>query len=345
MSITSIENLSNELFYEMFYYLDGFDISEAFSNLNYRFQQLLKSSSVLFQITLDSTFDEFYAYRYEQFILIHKDQIFSAHLSISSEEEHFFSFFPINASLNRLESLVLRKMDPPILCSLLPDLICLPRLFSLTIDMEYNSEYLDDIYQSIFTLPKLKYLKCLAEESDVNVSIPFALNNQYSTIENLIINHSCTFDELSVILSYTPELRRLNFSQLDESALVIGTLLPTRLSNLTHIFLNVPYITFNEFKIFITSLECKLKTLRFTTRSADVTYMDAYRWEELILKYFPQLKQFYFQYCEETDDECEFLPYIEDVSQFTSSFWIGQKWIFETAMNSVEVKYSIHPYK
>jgi len=237
-------------------------------------------------------------------------------------------------------------MDPPILCSLIPDLICLPRLFSLTIDMEYNSEYLDDIYQPIFALQKLRYLKCLAEESDVNVSIPFALNNQFSTIEDLIINHSCTFDELSVILSYTPELRRLNFSQLDESdLLVIGTLLPTRLSNLTHIFLNVPYITFNEFKIFITSLECKLKTLCFTTRSADVTYMDAYRWEELILKYLPQLKQFYFQYCEETDDQCDFLPYIEDVSQFTSSFWIEQKWIFETVMDSLEIKYSIYPYK
>ncbi len=49
-SITCIKNLSNECFYEIFDYLDGCQIYEAFSNLNYRFQQLLNSSSLLFNI-------------------------------------------------------------------------------------------------------------------------------------------------------------------------------------------------------------------------------------------------------------------------------------------------------
>jgi hypothetical protein len=39
-SITSIENLSNEFFHEIFDYLDGWDIYKAFLNLNYRFQHL-----------------------------------------------------------------------------------------------------------------------------------------------------------------------------------------------------------------------------------------------------------------------------------------------------------------
>ncbi len=50
--ITSIENLSNELFYEIFEYLDGLDIYIAFSNLNYRFQQLVTSSSIRFKINI-----------------------------------------------------------------------------------------------------------------------------------------------------------------------------------------------------------------------------------------------------------------------------------------------------
>ena len=52
MSITSIENLSNEFFYEIFDYLNAWHIYIAFSNLNYRFQQLLDNSSILYKIKL-----------------------------------------------------------------------------------------------------------------------------------------------------------------------------------------------------------------------------------------------------------------------------------------------------
>jgi hypothetical protein len=52
MLITSIENLSNEFFYEIFDYLNAWDIYDAFSNLNYRFEQLLNNSSVLYKIKL-----------------------------------------------------------------------------------------------------------------------------------------------------------------------------------------------------------------------------------------------------------------------------------------------------
>ncbi|CAF4388605.1 unnamed protein product, partial [Rotaria sordida] len=52
LRISSIENLSNELFNEIFDYLDGIDIYLAFSNLNHRFQQLLTSSSILYKIEL-----------------------------------------------------------------------------------------------------------------------------------------------------------------------------------------------------------------------------------------------------------------------------------------------------
>ncbi|CAF3460132.1 unnamed protein product, partial [Rotaria sp. Silwood2] len=54
-TITSIENFSNEFFYEIFDYLYGDDIYKAFSNLNDRFQQLLNSSAVLFKIYIDDS--------------------------------------------------------------------------------------------------------------------------------------------------------------------------------------------------------------------------------------------------------------------------------------------------
>jgi hypothetical protein len=277
MSITYIENLSNEFFYELFDYLDGIDIYGAFSNLNHRFQQLLNSSSLLFKIKFDSSSDELYIKIYEH---LNKQQICSLYLSISSQNEQFFSSFSIDSSLDHLESLVLSKIEPIILIELLSNLTCLSRLFSLTIDMLYNSNELSDIYELIFALPKLKYFKCSAKDTDINVSLPFALKNQSSTIEYLIINHSCTFNELEVILSYTPQLCRLNFAHTNDNNSTIENILPIRLSNLTYISLNLHYIKFDEFTMFIKNLDCKLKFLRFITWSEDITYLDANQWEE-----------------------------------------------------------------
>ena len=44
LDIKQLEDLSNELVYEVFDYLDGCDIHQAFSNLNGRFQCLLTNS-------------------------------------------------------------------------------------------------------------------------------------------------------------------------------------------------------------------------------------------------------------------------------------------------------------
>ncbi|CAF4200659.1 unnamed protein product [Rotaria sordida] len=73
----------------------------------------------------------------------------------------------------------------------------------------------------------------------------------------------------------------------------------------------------------IKNLNCKLKALRFITWSEDITYLDANRWEELILKYLPELEKFYFfQYYEPIDNTHESLTYLKDFNQFISSFWI-----------------------
>ncbi|CAF1486047.1 unnamed protein product, partial [Rotaria sp. Silwood1] len=52
-SITRIEHLSTELFVTIFGYLNCYDIYEAFSNLNYRFQRLLNSSFYFYEIDLN----------------------------------------------------------------------------------------------------------------------------------------------------------------------------------------------------------------------------------------------------------------------------------------------------
>jgi hypothetical protein len=57
-----MENLSNEIFYEIFDYLHAYQINEAFSNLNYRFKQLINSSLLLYKLKFDQSMSaEIYA--------------------------------------------------------------------------------------------------------------------------------------------------------------------------------------------------------------------------------------------------------------------------------------------
>ncbi len=76
LSINSIENLSNELFYEIFDYLDVYDIFQAFSNLNYRFHQLLHDSPLLFKIRYSSS-NDVNTNIYNQIMQFNKHQILS----------------------------------------------------------------------------------------------------------------------------------------------------------------------------------------------------------------------------------------------------------------------------
>ncbi|CAF4988972.1 unnamed protein product, partial [Rotaria sp. Silwood1] len=72
--ITRIEHLSTELFVTIFGYLHCYDIYEAFSNLNYRFQQLLNSSFYFYEVRSNkATFIETFTNNYQQFLLLNSD--------------------------------------------------------------------------------------------------------------------------------------------------------------------------------------------------------------------------------------------------------------------------------
>ncbi|CAF4698595.1 unnamed protein product, partial [Rotaria sp. Silwood2] len=133
MSIIYLENLSNELFNEILDYLDGCDIYNAFSNLNYRFQQFLNSSCILFKIQFHFTSDELFITNYKQMRFLNKHQLLSLNLSSKLHVDSFFSSIIIDSSFDRLESIILQGIKRDTLAVFLKQLICLPRLFSLNI--------------------------------------------------------------------------------------------------------------------------------------------------------------------------------------------------------------------
>ncbi|CAF3903636.1 unnamed protein product [Adineta steineri] len=292
--ITSIENLSDEIFYEIFDYIDAGPIYQIFSDLNYRFEQLLHS----------------------------------------------------NLKFSHLESLNFETDDSHILMSMLSKIKSLSRLFSLTITHQHDYIDLSDIYRIILALPVLKYYKFTTNKPYLSVLLPVASNKRMNNIENLVMNHHCTFEDLSMITSYTPKLRRLYFiNEKESNNLIPENIYPIPLCNLTHLTIGDYYKNFNEFEIFISQLNLNLNVLSITVQSQDITYLNATRWEEFILKYLPQLEKFYFQYSEKIHNEYEYPIKSRQLNQFSSSFWIKRQWVTKISFDNEYIIHLIRPYR
>ncbi|CAF2902024.1 unnamed protein product, partial [Rotaria sp. Silwood2] len=345
-SITCIENLSMEFFYEIFDYLDGYAIHKAFSKLNHRFQQLLNSPSLLFKIQIHHlTYKKGYRNNYKQFLRINMHKIFSMRVCLSIQNDTFFLWFTINSSLSCLESLRIYDIESIRLISLLINLASLPRLFSLSIKTSNTYENLNDIYRLIFILPTLKWCRFIFHRKNSSFSLPLATNKQQSAIEYLSIHHRCTLNEVYSIISYTPKLRHLYLCHKLEIDSNIRTILPITLSNLTNLSIHIHHVKFDEFEIFIRKICSKLKILRVNTRSQDIAFLNAYRWEKLILQSLPQLEEFYLRYYERADSVYKYPIYNGGSNQFISPFWIERQWIFEAEINSESFIYLVHPYR
>jgi Ulp1 family protease len=130
-------------------------------------------------------------------INFNQHQILSIDLSMANRDMKIITASTINSSFTHLESLSLDNIESDILLSLLSHLASLPRLFSLFIDQWSEFQALSDCYVLIFNLPKLKYLKCLVNESrnaNITVLLPMPASQRVST----------TSQDLSTIITYTP---------------------------------------------------------------------------------------------------------------------------------------------
>ncbi|CAF0872427.1 unnamed protein product [Adineta steineri] len=361
ISITSVEDLPNEIFYEIFEHLDGCHIYEVFLNLNNRFNELLNSSSLLFKIQVHSLCEESYMDIYKQLILTQidhyelrkrlnttvsgKNTTIYDYLRSRLNTNEFLPSYSIDSLFTRLESLALRNIEPTILTSIQSNLTGLSRLFSLTVDTYHTSNNLSEVYRLIFMLPKLKYVKYSADGCATVISLPFATNEQSSSIEYFRIDHFCIINQLCTLTSYTPQVCHLKVSELFENDPINEIILRISLINLTYISIGQCTITFDKFEMFIKQTECNLEVLRIITYIYDINYFDNNRWEQLISGCLPKLKEFYLEYFQDIDPESGCSIDYEPSQRFTSLFWIKRKWVFELEMSSSNITYKISSYK
>lgn len=342
-SITSIENFSNELFYELFDYLDGYDIINTFSNLNKRFENLLNDLSLLLKLKLSSQRN--LSTYCKTIILPNKHRIYSLNFSDESILDRFLIQCNINSSFQNLQSIILNSLPAYKFVVLLFDLISLPNLSSLKCYL--TSCFLDVsyIYRIIFRFQSLNYfylsLPIIEELEDFEQATFVADKQQLSNIQYLTLDHCCTLNDFISIISCAPQLHHLicqTLFQSDEN-LEKDLLFPS--INLTYLVLNRCELEFEILEKLMKKISLHLKVFRIIIRSKDDLYIDADRWERLIKEHMPCLKKFYMKYYEYFNEDLKF----SSIYKFSSIFWIERKWMFELELNQNDLIYSIQPQK
>jgi hypothetical protein len=337
--------LSNEIFYEIFDYLDVCDIFEAFSNLNTRFQDILKSSLLSLKLNRLSTSKQIFQNNYQKLINPNRQRIISLVLWHRSHINLFLHYYPINSSFTRLQSLVLKNITSTRCVTLYSILSSVPRLLSLTIRLGDRYPNLSDVYHMIFQLQFLKYHKLSTLVLSSSFTFSLTPHQNFSILERLVINHCCTLDQLSSILSSTPRLRRLICKRLTSRHDDVAQKIPITLPHLTHMSIGECYVHFDELEIFLTKISSQLEVFHINVKSNDVDYLDADRWKRLISEHMFQLRKFNFEYIDFVDQMFRLIPYYTLLDLFTSSFMNDWKWFSEFVIYKDMAKYSLYSNK
>ncbi|CAF3989158.1 unnamed protein product [Rotaria sordida] len=346
--ITCFEDLSNEMFYELFDFFDSYDIYEIFSNLNSRFNHLIIHSSLPLRLNFSCLSKTSFQHRCNTILMPNVHRIISLQFSHHLIIDDFFTSFCLDSSFIRLEILILQNIKSDNLIPILTTLALLPRLYSLTITSIEKIQSSNDVFCLIIRLPVLKYCKLSFElwNQYINLSLN---NNEYSSIEHLIINTKYNLDQLNNFLIYTPNLHCLSceISTLNSKQITMSIIS----MNLINLYLKLEDTSFDEFEWFIIYFSHQLKLLHLSTQR-DIEFLNADRWEQLILCHMLNLRKFNFRHQIINDENIiNYHRYHLLIDKFKSSFWIDRQWFFthhhykSKDFTSWIIFYSIQPYR
>ncbi len=343
---THFEDLSNEILYEIFDFLDIYRVYEAFYDLNIRFQNLLSCSNLPIHINTSFLSKSNFQRYLTQFILPNIERISSLRLWNS------FMFDDIFSSSENIKKFIGIKtviLDNVLSLNHLNHLESLPNLSSLIINQSDHTRMIDINCHSIFYLPSLKYCK-LSLKGNVLFESQTNTSNQLSTIEHLVINSEYDIQELPYLLSCIPNLRRLSIDSLYRSYDRRVRTFSQVSNRLTHVSLKLKNIKFRLFELFLINYFRDIQVLRISTNDDD-EYMDANRWERLISSHIVNLRVFDIQHTYSFRYANDHLEYDNRIKQFTTSFWVNRQWYFacqypeRVSRSKYNLFYSIKPYK
>jgi hypothetical protein len=352
-SITNFEDLSIEIIYEIFDFLDFYRVYEAFFDLNIRFQNLLTHSNLPINIDLSLKSKRDFQLYYKNILIPYQHRIKSVHLSNPLIIERIFSpTLDTPLAFTRLEKLTLHNIISILLEQVLTHFISSSCLLSLDITCIDIVQDESNLYRQIFRLPRLKYCKLSCEHYVSHGLIPVA-TNEYSPIEYLVIKHQLQFHEMNALLSYVPQLRRLLISCESSSSDTQTVSSSIVLNHLTHLSLNIDDFLFDQVESIMKNLFHRVQVLHISIIATnDATYYDANRWKQLILSFLPYLRIFNIDISISDDRRSHnnIKQYISRIDEFNSSFWIERQWFFQHGVyygtdDTDYSLYSINPYR
>ena len=248
----------------------------------------------------------------------------------------------ILSKFTRLETLILEDIDWKYVKNILNDISFLFNLSTLILIPNGCVKDRNLYLLQILRLSALKYCKVLFYSLCESDPLPFA-TNQYAMTEHFVIKHGIQTGELVRLLSYVPQLRRLSIDypfKLDKNELNHRI----TLKYLTHLSIKENDLSFDDFELLIKSLFRTIQVLHIHVINGE-EYIDANRWERLILYSMPFLRVFDIYISGRSYLPCELRFH-----GFNSSFWLERKWHFDHEEyfnhNYYEFTfYSINPYR
>jgi hypothetical protein len=345
-----LEDLSNELIYEIFEFLDDHHAFQAFYDLNTRFQNLFLNSNLPIKINISSISKSKF-----QHYLTHIITPCAYRIEFFRLSSPFIDPCLLMTNLTQLKTLILNNIESNFIEQMVNHLSSLPVLSSLIIESINCIKNVNNIYHKIFRLPSLKYCQILLETLRYPIPLPVA-TNEFSSIENLVIDNEVSIDQLHSLLSYVPQLRRLSISNLRESKLNRIDKSSISLNDLTNVSLKLHDVNFNDFEILVTNCFRQVQVLTISIQyigfNGDGTqYLNADRWERLISTYMLNLRIFDFQHSYRrlnSNDERQTFEIL--INKFNSTFWIEHQWFFDRHYHQITwsnaaVFYSRNPYR
>lgn len=329
MPNTCLEDLANEIFYEIFNCLDVYHVHKGFYGLNQRLQGLLTSSTLPLKINLSSISKSSFQYYHRQILMPNKHRITTLRLANVFIPDLIFSPVRTTSEFTRLETLIFDHCKSKYLPNILHHLTSLSDLTSLVIIPIDGISKIDELYRAIFRLPVLRYCK-VSLDYQSNLNGLALITNTTSPIEHLVLDHDCTLNQLDVILSCVPRLRRLAIQSLQKGySNFTGDFSLKKIEHLRHFSVDRLSISFNEFRRMSESIFPHLELLRISIHT-DQEYLNAKQWEQLILSTMPQLRIFDFHHSAHltTDMDISRGVYDSFMEQFSTLFWMERKWFF-----------------
>ena len=306
------ELLPNEILIECFEYLNAIDIFYSFDQLNYRFNQLIRSILLHldFQHTQRSTFDEFCMKMVSNEDI--KKQIYSLHLSnkdICYNIQPFVTLFSLDefVQLRSLSLTWLTSNNKSKLKAVLPSLsqlIC----FQLIDSIDENSEILSALSMSPLRTLMISELPC-----------DWHLTDTFPLLSNLTICE-CNFNRLFQGLKNASHLKYLSIKKL-ENTKYFTTPNDINLTNLKQLIIMDFQGKLDDVALILKQTP-KLKSLTVSNYTNDkIDMMNACRWKHLITSSLPYLHTFKFKF------ECSFQNKdvtCEQLKEFQNDFWCKQ---------------------